>query len=405
MALLSDCYPPRTGGIESQVSDLAAQLAAAGHEVEVLTSTSAGLGPTFRGASRSKGASRQLVGRGASLRSKGASRPSVLVHRLDTPLALGLPVNPLAPPAARRVLAAGGFDVAHVHMGVVSPFAWDMADLTTDLGLPTALTWHCVLDRAARPLGPAVRRWARRGAVLSAVSGFAAEGVRHAAKGETVAVLPNGIDPSLWAPPLVALRGGAGAAPQDPVRAPASLETRPVRLVTATRLAPRKRVGALLGVVAAARRRLGPGAMTLDVYGEGPLRPWLEARVNALGLDDVVRLRGRVSRAELAAAWSRADAYLSPTRLEAFGIAALEARTAGLPVIARADSGVREVITDGVSGLLAPDDAGLADALVRIVADDTLRTRIAAHNRRVPPAQTWDRVVALAVDEYRRAGA
>ena len=67
--------------------------------------------------------------------------------------------------------------------------------------------------------------------------------------------------------------------------------------------------------------------------------------------------------------------------------------------------GVREVITDGVSGLLAPDDAGLADALVRIVADDTLRTRIAAHNRRVPPAQTWDRVVALAVDEYRRAGA
>jgi glycosyltransferase involved in cell wall biosynthesis len=189
------------------------------------------------------------------------------------------------------------------------------------------------------------------------------------------------------------------------VRAPASLETHPVRLVTATRLAPRKRVGALLSVVAAARGRLGPGAMTLDVYGEGPLRPWLEARVSALGLDDVVRLQGRVTRPELAAAWREAHAYLSPTRLEAFGIAALEARTAGLPVIARADSGVREVVTDGVSGLLAPDDAGLADALVRIVADDTLRTRIAAHNRRVPPAQTWDRVVALAVDEYRRAGA
>ncbi len=372
MALLSDCYPPRTGGIESQVGDLAAQLVQAGHEVEVLTATSAG--------------------RGASLRSKGASRPSILVHRLDTPLALGLPVNPLAVPEARRLLAEGGYDVAHVHLGVVSPFAWDMAGLATDLGLPTALTWHCVLDRAARLLGPAVRRWVERGAVLSAVSGVAAEGVRQAAKGEPVAVLPNGIDPTFWRP-------------STPSPLESTTPTRPVRLVTATRLAPRKRVGALLSVVAAARRRLGPGAMTLDVYGDGSLRPWLEARVGSLGLDDVVRLRGRVSRAELASAWSRADVYLSPTRLEAFGIAALEARTAGLPVIARADSGVREVVTDGVSGLLASDDDALVDALVRLVADDTLRTRIAANNRRVPPVQTWDRVVDLAVAEYRRAGA
>lgn len=357
VALLSDCYPPRTGGIESQVGDLAAQLVRAGHEVEVLTATAGGDGAD-----------------------------DVRVHRLSTPLALGLPVNPLAVPEARRLLADGGFDVAHVHMGVVSPFAWDMADLTTDLGLPTALTWHCVLDRAARPLGPMVRRWADRGAVLSAVSGFAAEGVRRAAKGELVAVLPNGIDPAAW--------------PSGPVGS-----GRPVHVVTASRLAPRKRVGALLSVVARAHERLGPGAMTVDVYGEGPLRPWLEARIAALGLAGVVRLPGRVSRPELARAWADADAYLSPTRLEAFGIAALEARTAGLPVIARSDSGVREVVTDGVSGLLAADDAGLTDALVRLVADETLRSRIARHNRSTPPAQTWDRVVELAVAEYERAGA
>jgi glycosyltransferase involved in cell wall biosynthesis len=178
-----------------------------------------------------------------------------------------------------------------------------------------------------------------------------------------------------------------------------------VRVVTASRLAPRKRVGALLAVVAAAHERLGPGAMTVDVYGEGPLRPWLEARVEALGLRDVVRLPGRVTRGELARAWADADVYLSPTRLEAFGIAALEARTTGLPVIARGDSGVREVVTDGLSGLLAADDPGLTDALVRLVADESLRARITRHNRRTPPAQTWDRVVDLAVAEYRRAGA
>lgn len=366
VALLSDCYPPRTGGIESQVSDLAAQLVMAGHEVEVFTAT-AGVDGAHGGVVE------QLGG--------------VRVHRMSAPLSLGLPVNPLAPPEVRRRLSAGSFDVAHVHMGVVSPFAWDMAEVTTALGLPTALTWHCVLDRAARPLGPKVRRWVERGAVLSAVSGFAAEGVHKAAKGEPVAVLPNGIDPTAW-----------------PV-GPARRVRRPVQVVTASRLAPRKRVGALLKVAAQAHERLGPGAMTLDVYGDGSLRPWLEARVDALGLGEVVALRGRVTREQLARAWSDADVYLSPTRLEAFGIAALEARTAGLPVIARGDSGVREVVTDGMSGLLAADDAGLADALVRLVADETLRGRLAKHNRETPPSQTWGRVVDLVVAEYRRAGA
>lgn len=366
VALLSDCYPPRTGGIESQVSDLAAHLAVAGHEVEVFTAT-----PGAEGA-----------GQGAVERS-GA----VTVHRMSTPWAAGVPVNPFARSEVSRRLRSGAFDVAHVHLGVVSPFAWDMVGVTTRADVPTALTWHCVLGRAGPVLGPAVRRWAGRGAVLSAVSGFAAQGVRRAAKGEPVTVLPNGIDPAVWS-------GG-----------PATGRSRPVRVVTASRLAPRKRIGALLEVVAAAHDRVGPGAMTLDLYGDGPLRPWLEARVRALGLSHVVRLRGRVTRSRLAEAWADADVYLSPTRLEAFGIAALEARTAGLPVIARGDSGVREVITDGVSGLLADDDDGLGDALVRLVADETLRTRINRHNIATPPAQTWDRVVELALSEYRRAGA
>ncbi|WP_435199936.1 glycosyltransferase family 4 protein [Janibacter sp. GS2] len=366
VALLSDCYPPRTGGIESQVSDLATELHRAGHAVEVFTAT-----PGARG------------GHGGAVEVVDGIR----VHRMALRLPGGLPVNPLAPPEVRERLRQGGFDAAHVHLGVVSPFAWDMARVTTDLGLPTALTFHCVLDRAAPALRPMLRAWTRRGAVLSAVSGFAAEGVRRAAPGEPVAVLPNGVDPQAW--PVGQARPAA----------------RPVTVVTATRLAPRKRVVALLRVISAAVERLGPGALTLEVYGDGPLRPLLERRIDALGLRDVVTLRGRVPRSDLALAYREADAYLSPTRLEAFGIAALEARTAGLPVIARADSGVREVVTDGLSGLLASDDDGLVDALVRLAADATLRTRLAHHNVTTPPVQTWDRVVGLARAEYRRAGA
>lgn len=365
VALLSDCYSPRTGGIESQVGDLAVHLSRAGHEVEVFTVTVGAKGERA-------GAVETVDG--------------VAVHRMALRLPGGVPVNPLAPPAVRDRLRRGGFDVAHVHLGVVSPFAWDMARVATGLGLPTALTFHCVLGGLAPALGPALRQWVGRGAALSAVSGFAAKGVERAAD-EPVTVLPNAIDLGEW--------------PVGGVRARA----RPLRVVSTSRLAPRKRPGALLRVVGAAVERLGPGALTLDVHGDGPLRPLLEARIRSLGLEDVVTLRGQVARPALARAYSEADAYLSTTRLEAFGIATLEARSVGLPVIARADSGVREVVTYGTSGLLAADDAGLTDALVRLSADASLRRRLAHHTTTTRPTQTWDRVVELAVAEYRRAGA
>ena len=54
------------------------------------------------------------------------------------------------------------FDVAHVHMGVVSPFAVDAAFLTRRIGLPTAMTWHCMLDRFATVVS-ALGRWCAGG--------------------------------------------------------------------------------------------------------------------------------------------------------------------------------------------------------------------------------------------------
>ena len=100
-----------------------------------------------------------------------------------------------------------------------------------------------------------------------------------------------------------------------------------------------------------------------------------------------------------------ADVYLAPARLESFGIAAIEARAAGLPVVARSDSGVREFVRDGVEGLLVDDDDEMIEAIVRLVVDPVLRQRISQHNRTVPPLQDWAHVVARAGEEYRRATA
>lgn len=367
VALLSDCYPPRLGGIESQVSDLARQLALVGHDVSVFTATAG-----------AAGASRGDI----------EDEDGVAVHRMSHPATLGVPVNPVAGPELRRRLLAGCFDVAHVHMGVVSPFAWDATRVATRLGMPTAVTWHCLLDRATAPWrwSGAGERWTRRGAVLSAVSSFAAKGVEAAVPGASVTVVPNGIDVRAWAPQAPRLTGGG-----------------PVRVVSALRLAPRKRPGVLLDVLARVREQTGAD-VRLDLLGDGVLRRPLQRRLDRDGLDWVT-LHGRVAREELARRYHEADLYLAPTRLEAFGIAALEARTAGLPVVARADSGTRDIIEHGVTGLLAADDAGLATGVARLVEDVGLRGRIAAHNATVPPDQSWSQVVRAVKVEYRRAGA
>ena len=126
----------------------------------------------------------------------------VTVHRLPLPVPGAPPVNPFATGEVRELLRSGGFDVAHAHMGVVSPFATDLVDVALATGLATAVTWHCVIDRSAplfRALGHA-RRWVARGAALSAVSSMAAARVAGIADGAEVRVLGNGIDVEAWRP-------------------------------------------------------------------------------------------------------------------------------------------------------------------------------------------------------------
>ena len=365
VALLSDCYLPRLGGIEVQTHDLAHQLAALGHEVEVFTATP--------GASGERHGTVTVV-------------DDIPVHRLAARLPADLPVNPWAPPELRRRLVAGGFDVAHVQTGVVSPFAWDATRVAVGLGLPTAMTWHCMLNgvspmfRAAR----FVRSWADHGVAMSAVSSVAAAPLRRLVAGHEVGVLPNGIDVSRWA------------------GTPRPRKPGPLRLVTAMRLAARKRPVPLLELVRRAESLVGAGSLMLTILGEGPGRRALEAYIREHDLT-WARLAGRVPRDDLRSLYAGSDLYLSPAHLESFGIAALEARTVGLPVIGRSGSGIGEFVTHGVNGLVVDDDAEMAHAIARLARDPAELERMRAWNIANPPAQDWPTVAAQAIREYDRA--
>lgn len=371
IAMLSDCYLPRLGGIEVQVHDLASRLMQRGHEVVVFTATAGSRGERGGFVDRVDG---------------------VEVHRLALRLPFELPVNPLAPGLLRTRLARGGFDVAHVHMGVVSPFAADCTRVTMDLALPTAMTWHCMLgpfEPLFRGTGH-VRGWARGGVAMSAVSAVAAEPLqRLVGSAGDIRVLSNGIDVESWA---------------NSVKPEARVRGDGVRVVSAMRLAARKRSLALLRIMARVRELVPADTeITVEIFGDGPERGRLERFVGAHRMGGWVRLPGRVSRQELKQRYATSDIFVAPAPLESFGIAALEARTVGLPVVGRRESGVQEFITDGLNGYLAADDDAMAGALARLVLDDGLRESMAAYNRRTPPEQSWGRILDQAEAEYRRA--
>ena len=84
-------------------------------------------------------------------------------------------------------------------------------------------------------------------------------------------------------------------------------------------------------------------------------------------------------------------------------MAALEARSVGVPVVAVRNSAVSEFITDGESGLLAAGDEAFAAAVLRLVNDDHLRQRIAMFNSSTPVPLDWDHSIALHERAYDAA--
>ncbi|MET0865101.1 MAG: glycosyltransferase, partial [Nakamurella sp.] len=120
-------------------------------------------------------------------------------------------------------------------------------------------------------------------------------------------------------------------------------------------------------------------------------------------LADSVTLAGRVDRATLKDIYRTSDLFIAPAFLESFGIAALEARCAGLPVLAMRGTGITEFVADRKEGLLADGDAGMAAALVEISRDSALRREIAEHNRTTQPPTAWPTVLETVNREYARA--
>lgn len=359
--LYSEYYLPHHGGIELHVHALARRLQRKGVQVTVAT--------PFPGP--------DLVDR-------------VPVHRLRVPMVPIYPtvwgshgVRPL-----KTLLRTGDFDLLHCHHSIYNPSASAVVFLAQRMGLPTVVTIHSVMRgyTAAFALYDQLFGWSRWPVTYTAVSELVASELSPLLGGHPVPVLPNGIELSAWKP-------------LEPVPSRGAF-----RVVSTMRLVRRKRPRAFVDMMALLRDRLPPGMrLRARILGRGIERDTLVGLIARRGLDAEVELCGRVTHEEMREIYARSDVFVLPSLEESFGIAALEARAAGLPVVAMRDSGPAAFVRDGLEGLLADSDAHMVACLVRLARDPALRLRIAQHNRTTPAPYAWDDVIALHLDTYAGA--
>ncbi len=156
--------------------------------------------------------------------------------------------------------------------------------------------------------------------------------------------------------------------------------------------------------------KLSKKRFRLRIIGGGKLRNELTKMAGALGIKDVVRFIGDVSRKELVNEYKNCDVFVlsSIYRSEAFGIAQLEAMSSGKPVISAGikGSGVGFVNKDGVSGVVVKprDEISLANAMMRFMDDRKMVAEMGANARkRVLSLFNEKKISKLVLDTYEKS--
>jgi len=189
---------------------------------------------------------------------------------------------------------------------------------------------------------------------------------------------------------------------QPPALEPAPLPFDPPRLLCLGRVLHQKGFDLALRAFAGLAGAF-PGAR-LIVAGDGEARPALERLAAELGIASAVDMLGWVAPEAVPAWINRCTLVVMPSRIEPFGLVALQAAQMARPIVATRVDGLPEVVAHDESGLLVEsDDVDALTAAIRSLLADPRRAAAMgdAARRRVQEAFGWERFVDAYEDVYR----
>ena len=361
--LVTNDFPPRPGGIQQFVHNLAVRQPAGSLVVYA---------STWKGAEKFD-----------------AEQPFEVVRE---PTGVLLPT----PAVARRAAAlAREHGCDRVWFGAAAPLGLLADGLRRSAGVTraVALTHGHEIGWAALPgARQLLRRIARGNDVVTYLGEYQRTRLNRALHGLTdLERLAPGVDVDAFHP------GADGSA----VRARYGLTDRPV-IVCVSRLVPRKGQDMLIRALPAVRRRV-PGAALLLVSG-GPYRPKLERLARERGVESDVIFTGSVPWAELPAQYAAGDVYAMPCRtraagldVEGLGIVYLEASATGLPVVGGDSGGAPDAVREGETGYVVGgrDVEALAARLTDLLADPAKAAAMGAAGRAwVEQEWRWEKQAA-----------
>jgi len=346
---ISPWFYPHLGGVESHVFSISSELVKKGHEVEVLTSR------------HKKGIPGQEIISGFKV-----NRQKPMVTLLRTPIV----------PKIKAALRARDVDIFHAH----SPpplSAYYGSKIAMEKGIPFILTYHCDIEVPGifglvaeelyrRTLGS--RTTKRANAIIVTTETYAA--TSRAVWRYTPVVIPNPVDFNRFRPDI----NGS-------------------KIRKNLKIMPGQNVVLWVGRIVSHKgiEYLIEAAKYVDntkfiVCGEGPHLNAMERLARTLEVENKVIFTGRVPRTQLPEYYAACDIFALPSvsRLEAFGIVALEAMSSGKAVVVSDMPGIREVVKNSVEGLLCePLNAeDLAEKINMLLSQPEIRKRMGEMGRK-----------------------
>jgi phosphatidyl-myo-inositol dimannoside synthase len=357
--LVTNDFPPRAGGIQQFVHNLAVR--------------------------QPPGSLVAYCSRSPGWEAFDAAQPFEVV-REDTTILL-----PTPPVARRAIEVARDRGCTRVWFGAAAPLGLLAGPLREKAGVTRAiaLTHGHEAGWAALPGARGMLRRIARGLDTLTYLGeyFRVRLDRAVGQLTTLDRLAPGVDTDTFAPSV------SGHA----VREAYGLTDRPV-IVCVSRLVPRKGQDMLIRALPEVRRRIPDAAVLL--VGSGPYKSTLEGLARELGVAPHVFFTGPVAWADLAAYYAAGDVFAMPCRtrrggldVEGLGIVYLEASATGLPVVAGDSGGAPDAVRDGETGYVVGgrDVGALADRLVALLDDPALAKRMGAAGRHwVESEWRWD---------------